>query len=121
MKDIIKVEAEWDVEDATFLTKKLYKDVAKGHIKFIVDAKPGSLFTTFSISVMSELIRSVAGSFLYDLIKTIYKRLKRDKELGREPKPVKVSNTVGTYTITGDKNSKLPEGLEYILREKIKD
>ncbi len=112
MEEIIKIEAEWDVDNATFLTKELYKLVASRKIKFEVKARDGSVITDFFISVIS----SFGGNVLYDLIKILFKRLRDEKLLrGRDVKPVKVKSTHDEFIITGDEKSKLPKDLEHII------
>ncbi|MBU0963061.1 MAG: hypothetical protein KKD48_04120 [Nanoarchaeota archaeon] len=116
MEEIIRIKANWDVDNATYLTHELYKYVAKGNIKFELKANKGSILTDISISV----IGGGAGNFVFKLIEFIYKKLKKEKELGREIKPVNISTTREEYIITGDKESKIPEEIKYKLSKKEK-
>lgn len=113
MEEIIKIKAEWDVDNSSFLTKELYKYVAKGQIKFDLNAKKGSVILNISIGVISGL----GANILYDIIKLIYRRLKKEIEKGREVKPVKVISAHEEFIITGDEKSKLPKDLEHLIKE----
>ncbi len=124
MEEVIKIKASWDVDNATYLTRHLYKYVAKGNIKFSIEAKKGSVETEFLISVIRDITPSYRGVvdglsvyFLAKLIELIYKHLKREREMGRHPKDVEVivAKPEKIYIITGDKRSQMPEGLKYKL------
>jgi len=91
----------------------LYKYVARGNIKFELKANKGSILTDISISV----IGSVVGDFVYKLIEFIFKKLKKEKEMGRNIKPVKIITTRDEYIVTGDRESKIPNELKDKLIE----
>lgn len=116
MEEIIRIKADWDVDNSSFLTKKLYKYVASGQIKFDLNANKGSVLLNISIGVIAGL----GSNILYDLIKFIYKKLKKEKEMGRNVKPVEVISHQDKYIITGDEKTKVPLDLEKWLSREIK-
>lgn len=103
-----KIQANWDVEDAVNFTKELYDSTNKGIISFELNARKGSLSTDFVITILT----GVASAFLYDIIKFIFKLLKRDKDNNREIKPVYIFTDKEEFIITGDNKSKIPDKLK---------
>lgn len=108
-----RVLAEWDADSANFFTKKLFEYAEDGKISFELRAKRGSLITEFTITVFEGLISAV----IYDFIKIIYKLLKKNKEEGKEIKPVHIFTLKEEFIITGDKDSKIPDELKKELFE----
>lgn len=112
MEEIIRIKTDWDVENSTFLTKELYKYVAKKQIKFDLTAEKGSVILNISIGIICGL----GADILYDLIKLIYKRLKSEISMGREVKPVEIISHNQKFIITGDEKSILPKNLEHLVK-----
>jgi len=104
----LKIIADWDSESANYFTGELYKYVKKGNLSFDLHANRGSLLTEFVISIVS----GIASAILYDLIKIIFNRLKRNRLNGKLVKPVHFFTFKEEYVITGDKDSKIPDDLK---------
>lgn len=103
-----KISAEWDVDSATYFTRRLYEYVHNGRISFELNTRKGSLVTQFTITI----IEGVLSAILYDLIKMIYHLLKKRKEKNEIIKPVYIFTEKEEFVITGDKSSKIPDELK---------
>lgn len=110
--DIIVVNADWDVNNAIWLTRKLYRSVVKEEIVFDVHSKKGSLMTEFVIAVGGGL----GSIYLFELCKIIFNRLRREKDMGKQIKDIHIHigrNTHDVYIITGNlETTRFPPGMD---------
>ena len=104
----IKIHAEWNINDASYFVKKLYEYVEESKISFELNAKKGSIINEFFITIFG----GIASALIYDLIKTIFNLLKKERIKGNQVKPVYIFTLKEEYIITGDKDSKIPEELK---------
>lgn len=106
--ETIKVYSEWDLDSAKEFTNILFEYVSDGRIIFELNAKKGSIVSEFLITIFEGL----SSAILYDLIKLIFRILKREKKLKREVKPTHIFTLEKEYIVTGDNKSTIPEDLK---------
>lgn len=108
-----KIHAEWDSESATYFTRELYRYAEKGRISFELNTRKGSLLTDFLVSILANVVTDV----FYNLIKKIYKIVRKQKQKGKVIKPVHIFTEKEEFIITGEKDSRIPEELKRELDE----
>ena len=105
-KGTIEIKAKWDTWNTTLLTSKLYRHVKKGEIEFELQAKKGSIITNFLV----KLVYDIGITFFPDLTKYIWKRIRKQRDKGKQLPPVTVINYIDNRTIiiTGSDEDELP-------------
>lgn len=102
------IKAKWEPYDTTLLTSKLYRHVRNGEIEFSLKAKHGTLETDFAIAVATGITSSIATLIIEKIVVYIWRRIKKQRERGRELEPVIISIDNRHYTIRGRDEDELP-------------
>lgn len=105
---VIKIHAEWDLDSAKEFTNNLYEYVAQSKISFELNTRRGSIINEFIITIFE----GIASAVVYDLIKFIFRLLKKEKQNKFVIKPVHIFTLEKEYVITGGKDSIIPEELK---------
>ncbi len=93
MKEMKKIEEEivisikTDVPGTIHITKKLLEKVVEKKIEFDIKVREGSVDIQFILGFLSGYSASLLGNITWDLAKSIWRRLRREIKLGREPLP----------------------------------
>lgn len=113
LSEEIVISIKTDVPVATYITKKLLEKVAKKEIEFDIQAREGSVDVQFILGFIGGYSASLLSNITWDIVKRIWKKLKREGDLGREPSP----GTVEVRELNLEKMVTGQEDLEELRRK----
>lgn len=87
IKEEIIINIKTDIPGSIYITKRLLEKVIKKEIEFDVRFREGSLEVQFILGFISGYFSSLLGNISWDIVKTIWRKLRREINLGREPSP----------------------------------